>query len=422
MPIEIGDKLGPYRIEAQLGRGGMAIVYKAYHTALDRYDALKVLHANLTDDRTFAERFGREAKVVANLRHQNIMPVYNYETDGEYPYLAMHYIEGETLKTRLRRGPLTSQEITQIVKSVGGALHHAHTKGVLHRDIKPSNVMISKDDEIFLTDFGLARIMQDAESTLSKDVMLGTPQYISPEQARGDEMLDAGTDIYSFGVLIYELVVGRVPFNADTPYAIVHDHIYSPLPLPSQINSEVPDEIEQILLKALAKERKDRYQTIEEMVDAYVAAVEAVGDDAIEVATKQAPRAVAQIKPASSGVAKAPTQSTTVGESTAILPAGASGQPGGGQDKRTAKKADSDIKIKTRPERIGSVSQRPATARRSRKGAWPLVGFVLLVASLLAGGIVLSRAISEEYQRTFINDLQQESGWNSGFSDQMFGS
>jgi serine/threonine protein kinase len=277
MPFAEGENVGPYRIMEQLGQGGMATVYKAYHAALDRYVALKVLHPAFLEDQTFTARFQREARVVAKLEHPNIVPVYDFAEHETRPYLVMKYIEGETLKARLLRGPLSAVEITQVVDSVGAALAYAHKQGILHRDIKPSNVLISKDGVMYLTDFGLARIAQAGESTLSSDSIMGTPQYISPEQARGDKNLDAGTDIYSFGVMLYEMVVGQVPFNADTPFSIIHDHIYTPLPMPRSINKKVPESVERVLLKALAKERADRYADVPSLVQAFESAWESAG-------------------------------------------------------------------------------------------------------------------------------------------------
>lgn len=269
MSFKPGENVGPYRVMEQLGQGGMATVFKAYHAALDRYVALKVLHQAFNEDSTFISRFQREARVVAKLEHPNIVPVYDYAEHDGRPYLVMKFIEGDTFKARLSRGALTSAEIEQVVDSVGAALGYAHKQGVLHRDIKPSNVLISTENIMYLADFGLARIAQAGESTLSSDSIMGTPQYISPEQAMGKKDLDGKTDIYSFGVMLYEMVVGRVPFSADTPFSIIHDHIYSPLPLPRMVNSSVPAAVEQVLLKALAKDRLDRYETVEDLVTAF---------------------------------------------------------------------------------------------------------------------------------------------------------
>jgi serine/threonine protein kinase len=274
MPFTQGEQVGPYRIVEKLGRGGMATVFKAYHANLDRYVALKVLHPAFMEDPNFRARFQREARVVAKLEHPNIIPVYDFaEHDGK-TYLVMKFVEGETLKAQLQKRPLTPEEGVELIETVGEALAFAHKQGILHRDVKPSNVMIADDGHIYLMDFGLARIASAGESTLSSDMMIGTPQYISPEQAMGARDLDAGTDIYSFGVLIYELVVGQVPFIADTPFSIIHDHIYTPLPLPRALNPNVPESIERLLLKALAKDRNDRFETVEEMVAAFKAAIQ----------------------------------------------------------------------------------------------------------------------------------------------------
>ncbi|RJP48956.1 MAG: hypothetical protein C4583_13635 [Anaerolineaceae bacterium] len=269
MPFADGETIGPYRIVEQLGQGGMATVYKAYHAALDRYVALKVLHPAFGEDPNFEARFKREARLVAKLDHPNIVPIYDYAEHEKRPFLVMKFIEGETLKARMARGPLASDELTQIIEAVGAALSYAHKMGILHRDIKPSNVLLTKEGPIYLADFGLARIASMGESTLSGDMIMGTPQYISPEQAMGKKNLDEGTDIYSFGVMLYEMTVGQVPFNADTPFSIIHDHIYTPLPIPRAINPKIPESVERVLLKALSKERADRYATVADMVTAF---------------------------------------------------------------------------------------------------------------------------------------------------------
>ena len=283
MPFVVGETLGPYRITEQLGQGGMATVFKAYHAALDRYVAIKALHPAFKDDVNFLARFQREARVVAKLDHPSIVPIYDFAEHEGRPYLVMKFIEGETLKARLGKRHLSLTEVMRVIDSVGAALTFAHRQGILHRDIKPSNVLMANDGQIYLADFGLARIASAGESTLSSDMMLGTPQYISPEQAMGKRELDEGTDIYSFGVLLYELLVGKVPFSADTPYAIIHDHIYSPLPLPRSINPNIPEEVERVLLKALAKDRADRYSTVMTLVEAFKSACGGFEESALVV-------------------------------------------------------------------------------------------------------------------------------------------
>lgn len=272
MPFVVGETIGPYRLVEQLGQGGMATVYKAYHAALDRYVAIKALHPALLEDAGFLARFQREAHLVARLEHPNIIPIYDFSEHEGRPYLVMKYIKGQTLKAYLAGQRLEMREILRIVEAVGAALAYAHQQSVLHRDIKPSNVLLTDDGQIYLADFGLARIAAGSSSTMSGDMLIGTPQYISPEQASSRSDLDARTDIYSFGVMLYEMVVGQVPFSSDTPFSVIHDHIYTPLPMPRRIRPEVPEVVERVLLKALAKDRQDRFQSVTEMVEAFRAA------------------------------------------------------------------------------------------------------------------------------------------------------
>lgn len=276
MSFTIGENVGPYRVVEQLGQGGMATVFKAYHAGLDRYVAIKVLHPAFKEDANFLARFQREARVVAKLEHPNIVPVYDFAEHNGAPYLVMKFIEGETLKARLQRERLSLKETLGVLEAVGGGLDYAHKQGILHRDIKSSNIMLAADGGTYLADFGLARIASAGESTLSMDSMVGTPHYMSPEQARGVKDLDAGTDIYSLGVVLYELVVGRLPYSADTPFAIIHDHIFTPLPMPRAVNVNVPEVVERVLLKALAKDRADRFTDVASMVNAFRMAVSGV--------------------------------------------------------------------------------------------------------------------------------------------------
>ncbi|MBI3241373.1 MAG: protein kinase [Chloroflexi bacterium] len=309
MTLSIGENVGPYRVMAQLGQGGMATVYKAYHASLDRYVAIKVMHTAFKEDPTFLARFQREARVLAKLEHPNIVPIYDFAEHQGQPYLVMKYVEGDTLKARMANGAPSSDEILKVVDAVGAGLAYAHKQGVLHRDIKPSNVIITPDGQYYLSDFGLARIAGAGESTLSQDTMLGTPNYISPEQAKGVSDLDGRTDIYSFGVLLYEMIVGRVPYSGDTPFAIIHDHIYTPLPLPSSVNPSVPEPVERILLKALAKERDDRFSDASALVTAFHQALEGAGG--APVAPTPAPPS-GPVSASSTATRRAPTAAPTV--------------------------------------------------------------------------------------------------------------
>jgi len=311
MSFTTGENVGSYRIMEKLGRGGMATVFKAYHASLDRYVALKVLHPAFLEDPNFLARFQREARLVAKLEHQNIVPVYDFADHEEQPYLVMKYVEGETLKAHLNRGRLSPELVWDVVNAVGAGLAHAHNEGILHRDIKPSNVIVANDGRIYLADFGLARIAQMGESTLSSDMIMGTPQYISPEQAKGEKNLDNRTDIYSFAVMLYEMVVGQVPFSSDTPFSIIHDHIYSPLPLPHLVNPSVPDEVERVLLKALAKERDDRHENVEALSQAFKQAWE---DSNVDMADVTMTSPIRYVAPAPTPPPTVPPVATVVQE------------------------------------------------------------------------------------------------------------
>jgi tRNA A-37 threonylcarbamoyl transferase component Bud32 len=272
-----GITLGKYRLVEKLGQGGMAQVYKAYQPDLDRYVAVKVLNPHLTGDEDFAARFRREARAIAALDHPHIVRVYDFDTDQGVAFLVMEYLEGTSLKALLRdldcRGErMTLPEIERVIGALADALDHAHRQGVVHRDLKPANVIITPDGRPVLTDFGIAHMVDSTVITESGGA-LGTPAYMSPEQGKG-EPGDTRSDIYALGVMLYQLCTGRVPFDADTPYAIILKHITAPLPSPRSLNPDLPEAIERVILKALAKDPGDRFQTAGELGRALHAAIE----------------------------------------------------------------------------------------------------------------------------------------------------
>lgn len=269
-----GQQVGPYEIVEQIGSGGMATVYRAYQPKLDRDVALKVMHQMYAQDDNFRARFEREARIVASLDHPAIVPIYDFDEHNQQPYLVVKLIEGQTLKRMLRKGALKPAQTVIIMLKIADALTYAHERGVLHRDVKPSNILIDPDGRPYLTDFGLARLKEAGESTQSVDTMLGTPHYVSPEQASGNTELSNRTDVYSFGVVLYELTTGRVPFMNETTLATIHDHIYSQPSPPREVKADIPPGVEVVLLRALAKNPDDRYPTPNALMEAYQAAME----------------------------------------------------------------------------------------------------------------------------------------------------
>jgi len=273
--LQPGQMLGPYRIINQIGQGGMATVYKAYQPSMDRNVAVKVLPGQLAQSAEFTQRFQQEARIIARLEHAHILPVFDYgESDG-VAYFVMRYLEAGTLKDKMETGrPLPLQEIDRLFSQLADALSYAHSQGVVHRDLKPANALIDSRGNLFLTDFGIAKILESASPRLTQtDAIMGTPAYISPEQAQAQKV-DQRSDIYSLGIILYEMVTGRVPYTADTPLAVILKHVTHPLPLPSSVKADIPETIERVLLKALAKNPDDRFANVNDFLTAWKIALD----------------------------------------------------------------------------------------------------------------------------------------------------
>ncbi len=271
-----GKTLGRYRVLERIGRGGMAEVYKAYQPALERHVAIKVLHSFLLEDEGSRERFSREAKAVAALRHPHIVQVFDFDNEGDEYFMVMEYVDGPNLKARLgalgrSHSRLSLDEIGGIITAIGGALAYAHRQGMIHRDVKPHNIMFTGAGHALLTDFGIAKIVSGSNVSAS-GTLSGTPAYMSPEQGRA-ATLDGRSDLYSLGVVLYEMLTGQVPFDADTPFAVVIKHINDPLPLPRTLDPTIPPSLERVVFKALAKDPSDRFQSADEFVQATQAAI-----------------------------------------------------------------------------------------------------------------------------------------------------
>ena len=260
----IGSTIGSYRILSELGEGGMGVVYRAQEILLDREVAIKALHPQITRDESRLQRFKSEAKALARLQHPNIATLYNFfEHEGVY-YMVMEFIEGETLEDVVRQnGALPLRPALEIFNSGLRGFEHAHARGVIHRDIKPSNLMLTRDGEVKITDFGIARVKGGGKLTQTGK-LIGTLEYMSPEQVQGQEQ-DARSDIYSLGILLFELVTGKMPWSVTSDFDIMRAHLEVPAPPARSLIAELPPALDGVITRALNKKPDERFQNVGEM-------------------------------------------------------------------------------------------------------------------------------------------------------------
>lgn len=427
MPADLleGQNLGKYRVLEPLGRGGMARVYRAYHPQLDRYVAIKVLRSDLVDEEEFLARFKREARAVAALRHPNIVQVFDFDAHGELYYMVMELLEGDTLGARLEdyraRGErMPWGEMIRILLDVLDALAYAHGEGMIHRDVKPTNILLSRRGQAVLTDFGIAQIVGGTRYTVS-GALMGTLSYMAPEQGL-EGQCDARTDLYSLGIVFYEMLLGEPPFDAETPLAILMKHVNDPLPLPRQRDAAIPIALERVVLKTLAKRPGDRYQTAAEMSKALCAATLEAGIDvpgrvslplsfttaaapseSVAVLSGSARQRVADAgfaahdtdaslsaKLAAEAQQEAPVQAGVVlrlAGSAAAKKSRAATSAAGAEDASPAREAAREMRQAAR-EVVDAAQRRHRQARGGQAGAWGIVEAILLLVAYNLAAVV----------------------------------
>jgi serine/threonine protein kinase len=294
---QAGETLGGYTLEQVIGEGGYATVYKAYQVNLKRWVAMKVLYKHQDSG---LERFQREAKAVASLRHRNILIIYEYGEQNGHPFLAMEYVEGGTLEDKLEKlngQPLPWRQAVELTIPIADALGHAHQHGIIHRDVKPSNILMPQEDWPVLADFGLVKHSDEEVGLTQSGMFLGTPGYVAPEQARDSEV-DYRADMYALGVILFELATGRLPFDNPNPQKILLAHVLEEPPHPRSLNPDIPVALEEIILKTLRKNPKERYADMAELIGVLKGLLETREFPVVEE-TEAAPASVVPEKPQS---------------------------------------------------------------------------------------------------------------------------
>lgn len=322
------QSFGRYLVTRRLGRGGMAEVYSANDPLLNRPVAIKVIYAHLASQEGFDQRFRREAQLVASLRHPHIVQLYDFGIENEQPFMVMEYLNGGTLQDRLaqwrsRGAIMPLAETSRLLTKLASALDYAHERDAIHRDIKSSNIMFTAEGEPVLTDFGIAKILSDAAQLSATGSVMGSPAYMAPEQAAG-QPVDARSDLYALGIVLYEMVCGRVPFQGDSPTAVMMQHLTQPPPPPSQFNPQLPAAAEAVIQKALAKDPAARFSRVSEMAAAFQAAVASSETTLVnDMATLDPAATLVSGEPTARPAAVTPTASRTApaGQAPAPIPA-----------------------------------------------------------------------------------------------------
>ena len=279
------EKVGRYEIKGELGRGGMATVYRGYDPMFEREVAVKLMPREFLHDPQFRIRFEREAKTIALLEHPAILPVYDVGEHEGQPFFVMKIMSGKSLGDKLKDGPLSIEEASAIMKRITAALDEAHAKGIVHRDLKPGNILFDVRGEAYVADFGIAKVMQGTQSNMTGSGIIGTPSYMSPEQARGERDIDGRSDVYALGTILFEMLSGSLPFEADTPIGVAMKHITEPVPHILDKNPNLPEGVQEVLAAAMAKDRNERYAMPSQLATALEAVARGEGVPHFDAAT-----------------------------------------------------------------------------------------------------------------------------------------
>jgi predicted Ser/Thr protein kinase len=375
------EKIGRYEVRGEIGRGGMATVFQAYDPRFERDVAIKVLPSEFTHDAQFRTRFEREAKTIALLEHPAIVPVYDFGEEEGQPYIVMRYMSGGSLAERLK-GPMAANEVVQLFSRLAPALDAAHARGIIHRDLKPGNILFDQYGNSFLSDFGIARMAQNpSAATLTGGNILGTPAYMSPEQIQGDKELDGRSDIYAMGVILYQLLTGSAPYQATTPARVMMMHILEPVPQILQNRPDLPETVQEVLAKAMAKEPDDRYPTNNAMAEDISSALHGFGSSPALRDISDDKTMIGPAKTALGATRQVPGKTVVAPARTVVAPGKASSTPG---------------------KRPGEAVVDEAAAL-PKKGSFPIwlmavIGVVLLAivgAAVLGGGLLLGGGSKE---------------------------
>ncbi len=264
--MAIPEKIGRYIVKSELGRGGMATVYRAHDPSVDREVAIKVLPREMLHDPQFRSRFEREIKMVAALEHPSIVPIYDVGDEDGQPYFVMRYMTGGSLSDGIEKGKFSVQDTARIIEKIARGLAYSHRKGIIHRDLKPDNILFDDSGDPFISDFGVAKLTE-ASGGLTGSGVIGTPAYMSPEQAQGNE-IDSRSDVYGLGVFIYQMLSGQQPYSADTPMGVVVKHITEPVPEILNLIPNLPHEVDDVIKTAMAKDKANRYPTTVDLAKA----------------------------------------------------------------------------------------------------------------------------------------------------------